>query len=79
MDQAAYSAGLNMNRKFKRKYNRLFKQDPEAANVFLLLAELANENGEVKFQTAFPELEIQRLMAVRFDDPKAYQLKGDEP
>ena len=49
------------NRRFRRKYDRLFKQDPQAANLFLLLAELADENGRVE---ANPE-ELARLMAAR--------------
>ncbi len=64
------------NRRFKRDYDHLFKKDPAVANVFLLLAELADEKGEIKFETPFPETEIQCLMASRFDDPKAYQLPG---
>lgn len=62
------------NRKFKRDYNRLYRQDPAAANVFLLLAELADEKGVVKFEAPSPEAEIQRLMIARFSDLKAYQL-----
>lgn len=62
------------NRKFKRDYDRIFRKDPAAANVLLLLAELADDKGQVKFAWPFPEAEIQRLMAARFDDPKAYQL-----
>jgi hypothetical protein len=53
------------NRKFKRKYNRIFKKDPLAANTFLLLCELADENGQV--QTS--EEELAELMATRFNDP----------
>jgi hypothetical protein len=64
------------NRKFKRDYDRIFSKDPAAANVFLLLAELADEKGQVIFDSPFPEVEIQRLMSARFDDPKAYQLPG---
>ena len=52
------------SRAFRRDYARLFQKDPAAANVFLLLAELADE------------VEIQRLMAARFEDPRAYQLSG---
>jgi hypothetical protein len=63
-------------RKFKRHYNRLFRKNPLGANVFLLLAELANERGEVGLETPFPEIEIQRLMVARFDDCRAYQLPG---
>jgi hypothetical protein len=62
------------NRHFRREYDRIFKKDPLAANVFLLLAELANERGEVQFETPLPEAEIQRLMAARFEDPRSYSL-----
>ena len=65
------------NRKFKRKYDRLFKEDPIGANVFLLLAELADDKGQVKFE-ATNELEmaeeISKLMAARFEDPEEYEL-----
>lgn len=61
---------------FQTFYDRLFKKDPAAANVFLLLAELADERGQIIFETPFPEVEIQRLMAARFDDCRAYQLPG---
>lgn len=64
------------NRHIRRDYNRLFKKDPAAANVFLLLAELADDKGQVKFETPCPETEIQLLMVARFDDPLAYQLPG---
>ncbi len=64
------------SRNFRREYDRIFKKDPAAANVFLLLAELANERGSIRFETPFPEIEIQRLMAARFSDPRAYQLPG---
>ncbi len=63
------------HRKFKRDYDRLFRKDPAAANVFLLLAELADEKGQVKFGPC-PEEEIQKLMIARFEDPRAYQLPG---
>ncbi|HQP25126.1 MAG TPA: hypothetical protein PLP16_08165 [Smithellaceae bacterium] len=64
------------NRKFKRDYDRIFRKDPAAANMFLLLCELADEKGQVNLSWPFPEVEIQRLMAARFDNPKAYQLPG---
>lgn len=64
------------NRKFKRHYDRLYRKDPAAANVFLLLCELADDKGQVKFETPFPEAEIQLLMLARFDDPLEYQLPG---
>ena len=64
------------SRRFRRDYDRLFKQDPAAANVMLLLCELADEKGQVRLETPFPEVEVQRLMAARFTDPRAYQLPG---
>ncbi|HNZ31928.1 MAG TPA: hypothetical protein PKJ25_07530 [Smithellaceae bacterium] len=62
------------NRKLKRAYDRIYRKDPAAANVFLLLTELAGGQGQIKFDTLCPEQEIQRLMRARFDDPLAYQL-----
>ena len=64
------------SRRFRRDYDRLFKRDPATANVFLLLAELADERGQVRFSTPDPAVEIARLMAARFTDPRAYQLPG---
>ena len=58
------------NKKFKRKYKKLFKKDPLAANTFLLLCELANEKGQVVTN----EEELAELIAVRFEDPGEYQL-----
>lgn len=58
------------NRKFQKKYNCLFHKDPVAANLFLLLAEIANENGQV---VTDPQ-ELSRLMAARFKDPEALQI-----
>jgi len=69
-------SSFTTNRKFKRDYDRHFRKDPAAANVFLLLAELADDKGQVRLETPFPEVEIQRLMAARFTDPRAYQLPG---
>lgn len=64
------------SRRFRRDYDSLFRKDPAAANVMLLLCELADEKGQVRLETPFPEVEIQRLMAARFTDPRAYQLPG---
>jgi hypothetical protein len=64
------------NRRFRRNYDSLFKKDPVGANIFLMLAELANENGEIRLEAPSPEIEIQRLMKARFDDPRVYQLEG---
>lgn len=65
------------NRAFKTEYNRLFKNDPIAANIFLLLAELADEKGQVKILgTTEEEIseEISKLIAARFNDPEEYAL-----
>ena len=64
------------NRKFRRRYDLLFRRDPLGANMYLLLCELANERGEVRLDGLLPEIELQRLMLGRFDDPRAYQLPG---
>ena len=42
--------------------------------MMLLLCELADEKGLVKTD----EAELARLMAARFDDPRAYQLPGGQ-
>jgi hypothetical protein len=61
------------NRAFRRKYNTIFKKDPAAANLFLLLAELADDEGRVV--TAEPSAEtLAFLMNRRFKDPLARQL-----
>lgn len=64
------------SRRFRREYDRLFRKDPAGANVFLLLAELADARGETRFNSPDPSAEIADLMAARFTDPKAYQLPG---
>ena len=58
------------NRIFKRKYKRLFRKDPLAANTFLLLCELADEKGQVETN----EQELADLMTARFNDPWEYAL-----
>ncbi len=60
------------NRKFRKKYDKLFKKDPLSANVFFLICELADEKGQV----VTDEKEIADLMAVRFNDPQEYALGG---
>lgn len=60
------------NRKFRRDYDRLFRKDPAAANMLLLLAELADDHGQVRATDA----ELCFLMNTRFDDPRAYHLPG---
>ncbi|MCF8051572.1 MAG: hypothetical protein K9L59_10070 [Desulfobacterales bacterium] len=58
------------NRKFLQRYNQAFRENPLAANLLLLLAELADEYGRVETD---PE-ELSRLMAARFEDPEARQI-----
>jgi hypothetical protein len=64
------------NRRFRRAYNRLFRKNPVGANIFFMLAELANEHGEIRLEAPSPEIEIQRLLAARFDDPRVHQMEG---
>ena len=61
------------NRKFKKQYDKLFREDPIRANLFLLLAELADEKGQVKLGPK-PDEELSELMAARFEDPEEYAL-----
>ena len=63
-------AHFTPNRKFRRKYDRLFKRDPLAANTFLLLCELADAKGRV--QTTPKELAA--LLPERFENPEARQI-----
>jgi len=58
------------NKRFKRDYDRIFKKDPEAANLFLLLCELADKNGRVLID----EVDLGRLMAARFKNARERQL-----
>lgn len=62
------------NRKFKRKYNRTFKENPVAANMFLLLCELADKNGQVETN----EEELAELFPARFNNPAEYAFKGNK-
>ena len=61
------------NKRFKKDYDKLFHEDPIGANLFLLLAELANEKGQVKLGPK-PDEELSELMVARFQDPEEYQL-----
>ena len=61
------------NRKFRRKYNKLFKIDPAQANLLLLFSEPADANGKVKPD---PQ-ELTELYNARFNHPDEYALKGD--
>ena len=59
------------NRKFRRKYRKLFKMNPVQANLFLLMAELADENGQVVITD---EKELKELFDARFNDPAEWAL-----
>lgn len=61
------------NRAFKRKYQKIFKQDPQAANLFLLLAELTDTKGQIITN----EEELAQLFEARFSDPSEYGLGDD--
>lgn len=83
MDQATFHTRIKgepmnrtLSRRFKRDYDRLFREDPLGANMLLLLAEMANERGEIRFNTPDPVDEIYPLMKARFEDLRAYQLPG---
>ena len=60
------------NKMFRKEYDRLFKKDPIGANLFLLLAELADKKGQI----VTDEKELAELMAVRFRDPSQHALGG---
>ena len=65
------------NRKFKRKYDRLFKEDPILANIFLLTCEMADNDGKLKLKNGpdgTPSEELYNLMRDRFKDPVGYAL-----
>jgi hypothetical protein len=61
------------NRAFRRTYDSLFKKDPCAANMLLLISELADDQGRVTIPQPYEE-NLARLMMERFDDPRRYQL-----
>ena len=54
--------------RFKRDYEKLFKNNPEGANLLLLIFELAGQKDKVITDAT----QLGRLMAERFDDPARY-------
>jgi len=58
------------NRKFRKQYEKIFRRDPAAANLFLLLAELAGDGGQV----VTDERQLAKLMVERFKDLREYAL-----
>jgi len=61
---------LHINRTFKRDYKRTFRRNPLAANMLLLLAELADDSGQVQIS----DKQLALLMAARFENPRGWQL-----
>jgi len=62
--------GFKLNRQFRRQYNQIFRRDPGAANLFLLLAELADEKGQI----ITDDQQLCELMEARFNDAREYAL-----
>ena len=63
--------GFKPNKRFKRDYDKIFKEDPQVANLYLLMCEMANESGQAVFKD---EEELAELMAIRFEDVGEYAL-----
>jgi hypothetical protein len=63
-------------RKLKKKYLKLFKKNPVAANLFLLLFELAGPDGKIILPQEPEEIdrELTKLMLDRFQDTEGWQL-----
>jgi len=66
-----FDMGFKPNKRFRKKYDEIFRKNPEAANLFLLLCELADKKGQVIIRD---EEELADLMVARFEDPEEYQL-----
>jgi hypothetical protein len=64
---------MKVNNRLRKDYDRLFRQNPAAANLFLLLTELADDKGRIKTD----EKELQALMAARFNRPDEYAFGGE--
>ncbi len=64
------------NRRFKKRYRQIFRKDPMAANLFLLLCELAGPEGKVTLpeDPRAIDRELAALMTARFENPEAWQL-----
>jgi hypothetical protein len=60
------------NQSFKRDYDKIFKENPVAANLFLLLFEIADDAGTI---VGLSDQDIVYLSKLRFgDDYTKYQL-----
>ena len=64
--------GFKANARFKKDYDELFREDPEQANMLLLLCELADKNGQVFVEDGFDQL--TDLFNARFNSPEEYSL-----
>jgi hypothetical protein len=64
------------NKEFRKKYQKIFKKDPLAANIFLLLCELSGPEGKLllPLDRAAIDKEIESLLFSRFEDPWGWQI-----
>lgn len=65
------------NKAFRDDYDKIFKEDPAAANIFLLLFDLADSNGRVHFKGTEDQAEDQLavLFNARFNDATEHQFR----
>ncbi len=61
---------IGSNPEFVKDYNEIFKESPLAANIYLLICEMADNNGQVTMS----DDELTAAVNARFIDPDAYQL-----
>jgi hypothetical protein len=66
-------AQFKPSRAFRRQYNTLFKKDPCAANMLLLMCELSDDDGRLVIAEPVAET-LTMLMNRRFRDPTVRQL-----
>jgi len=71
---------LSLNKHFRKDYDRLFREDPSKANMFLLLVELADKNGQIMFKGNSKKATkaLRDLFLARFNDPLEYALGKEE-
>lgn len=64
------------NKAFKKEYDKIFNHDPLAANIFLMLVDMADEKGEIYFEGSEDQMndQINILVNGRFNDVFEYQL-----
>jgi len=66
------STAANITTEFKKDYDKLFLEYPEAANLFLLIYELSDKKGVCTLKGG--ETELTLLFNKRFKKPQEYQL-----